>query len=403
MPHGAAILREIGKLLLGVLYAALLLAIAPVSIWLVFGARTLVGRGLALLGVTTLAVGADLFLWFGRKAHRRLWGWSTVALTLVWLATGYLILRAAPTGRPPPGSPVRHGFAGGGRFDTFHPANVIPEIEQVSFGLSVAPWLDPVLTRRQSRRVAGFTRPIYEQMQRDPNFRALGSALGGAYDELLGRPRGDGHYYLYVPRRRAKGPREALLFLHGSGGNFKAYTWVWSRLAERRNLAVIAPSFALGDWSADGAPAAALKALDHAGGSVAIDPDRVFLAGLSNGGVGVCRLGATHGERFAGLIFLSPVLAGEVVRGEAFRERWRGRDVLVVTGGDDRRIPLARVRAHAAAMEAGGVDVREIVYPGEDHFLFFSQYRKVLEDVSGWMDDVAARRPGGGRMQGAAR
>ena len=385
MPEKSSIAAEIFKLALAAVYGVVLIVVGPPSVWLVLFAHTAVGRGVGALGLLLIGIAADLFVWFRRPVHKRLWGWSTVLLTFVWLGGGYLIVRQAPTGRPPIGSPVSHRFASGAEFDPYAPANIVPESEQVTLALSVMPLLDPILTRTQAGHIRDTALPIYDEMERDGNFHALGSALGRAYAERLGRAFDDGHYYLYVPRKPAAGPRAAILFLHGSAGNLKAYTWVWSRLAEREGCVVIAPSYGRGNWRRPGATAAAMRALDDATRATDIDPNRVYLAGLSNGGIGVCRLAEAHPRRFAGLVLLSAVMVPEIIDGERFAAAWRGRPVLIITGEDDRRVPIEQVRKQAAAMKSAGADVCEIAYPKEDHFLFFSKHRDVLANIAAWL------------------
>ncbi|MCI0397870.1 MAG: alpha/beta fold hydrolase [Chloroflexi bacterium] len=203
--------------------------------------------------------------------------------------------------------------------------------------------LDPLLTRQQARRVAPMTLDIYREMEEDANFRELGSAMGWAYAELWGQPFDVGHYYLYVPRNRPEGPRPTILFLHGSAGNFKSYTWVWSRFAEQHGAVIVAPSFGFGNWLKPGGREAIFRALDHAQTVAPIDPRQVYLAGLSNGGLGVSQAAAAAPERFTGLIFLSPVMATDLVESQPFLDAWRGRPVLVITGEADERISLSYV------------------------------------------------------------
>lgn len=403
MPERPSIVAEIFKLALAAVYGVVLLAAGPPSVWLVLFAHTAVGRGVGVMGLLLIAVAADLFVWFRRPARKGLWGWSTVLLIVGLLGVGYWIVREAPSGRAPAGSPVRHRFATGRAFEPYAPANVVPEVEQIHLALSVAPLLDPILTRAQAGRVREVALPLYDAMAADPNFRALGSAVGGAYAEALGRPFDNGHYYLYAPHGRAAGPRAAVLFLHGSGGNLKAYTWVWSKLAERLGCVVVAPSYGLGNWGRRGAVATAMRALDDAGRAAGIDPDRVVLAGVSSGGIGVCRLAEAYPRRFAGLVLVSPVLAPEIVAGERFRAAWRGRPVLIVTGGADRRVPVEAVREQAAAMASAGLDVRTVIHPKADHFLFFTQRRPVLDAVASWWAGAgrAGTKPATARGAGA--
>jgi poly(3-hydroxybutyrate) depolymerase len=176
-----------------------------------------------------------------------------------------------------------------------------------------------------------------------------------------------------------------LVFLHGSAGNFKTYTWIWSKLAEQQGLVIIAPSYGFGNWRYPDTIEVVSRALADAATQVTIDPGRIYLAGLSNGGLGVSYLAAAQPEQFRGLIFLSPVMDTRVVDDPAFLERWRGRPVLVITGAADERIPLRYVEQRIGVLREGGVAVTERIYPGEDHFLVFSQPEAIREDVLQWL------------------
>ncbi len=63
--------------------------------------------------------------------------------------------------------------------------------------------------------------------------------------------------------------------------------------------------------------------------------------------------------------------------------------VLVITGAADERIPLSYIQQRAATFNAGGIAITEQVYPGETHFLFFSQPEAVLSDISAWLAATA--------------
>ncbi len=394
-------MRSIAILLLISIYGGLALLGAPLSMWLLLNAQTWTGRGLAIVGIIVIILPATLFLWQRGRSDRSFWGWSSVALGLILAGVLGGILLSTPTGYPPSDSPVRHRFTRGGSFQSYRLTNIVPEIEQINLGFLIMPYLDPILTRDQARRVSVFTLDLYRDMERDPDFHQLGSAMGWAYAELLGQPFDVGHYYLYVPRNRGSGPSPAIVFLHGSAGNFKAYIWLWSRLAEEQGMVIIAPSYGFGNWDRAGV-AAVLRALDDAATVVDIDQDQVYLAGLSNGGLAVSQLAQVAPGRFRGLVFISPVMATEIVDGSTFRDAWRGRPVLLVTGEADRRIPVSYVRQRAMSLKASGVQVTEVTYPGEDHFLFFSQPEKVLGDISNWLSKIGVRRDSTGyRSPGA--
>jgi predicted esterase len=178
----------------------------------------------------------------------------------------------------------------------------------------------------------------------------------------------------------------AMIFLHGSAGNFKAYIWLLSRIAEERGMVVIAPTFGFGNWREPGGVEAIYRALDDACTFVEINPQRVYLAGLSNGGLGVSLAGGDQPERFAGLVFLSPVFATGVTDSPTFLHAWAGHPILIITGLADDRIPVSYVETRVNTFESAGVDVTYHEYPNEDHFLVFSRRDEVLNNILDWLN-----------------
>ncbi len=372
-----------------ILYAGYCVVLGTSSGWFLFTAPTWVGRLIGLTGFVLAGLPLAGWLWF--RLQRLVWRRLALGLAAFPLLAVASVLLRTPSGIPPAGSPVQQRFS---QPDTTFPrytlSNVAPEAEQIHLGFLWAVAADPHFTLEQSRRVSPFTMALYREMERDRNFRAMGSAMGWAYAELLGLPFDSGHYFLYIPRTHGAGPLPAVVFLHGSVGNFKTYTWVWSKFAEEHGFVIIAPSFGFGNWDRPGGDTAVFRALDDAQrvlaeSGVVVDPARVYLAGISNGGIGVSRAALASPERFAGLIFLSPVLPPSILDTAKFKAQWAQRPVLVIAGMADERIPLAYVRQRAAALRAGSVNVTLREYPDEDHFLFFSQPEALLQDVAEWL------------------
>jgi pimeloyl-ACP methyl ester carboxylesterase len=381
----------IAQLILVLICVPVFLALAIPSAWLLAFAQSWRGHGLAGLGLALAIFPSALLIgWIAAQKGRaaaRFWHRFAVGLGVAILALGLALLLTTPTGYPRADSPVSHQFVGERRFPRFTPTNIIPEVEQVNAGFWAAALLDPYIDWAQKREVSAYTFDLYREMERDPDFRALGSAMGWAYTDLLGFPPDVGHYYLYVPENRPPGPLPAIVYLHGAAGNFKSYTWAWSRLAEEQGYVIIAPSFGFGDWRQPGGVDAVLNALDDAEQIVALDPARIYLAGLSNGGYGVSEASSAAPERFRGLIFLSPGMPIEIIGSPDFHNRWASRPVLVMAGGQDRRISLAYVDQRVALLESGGVDVTYITYPNADHFLFFDELDDVLGGIEAWLEE----------------
>ncbi len=377
-------MRTLLKLIFFTLYFGYILFIIPPSLWLLFNAQTWIGRGFGICGLLPLPLPLLLIRWYRQRAKRKIWGGSFALITMTLVGFFVAVLLAAPSGNPGTESPVQHRFFSESKFHRFSPTNVIPEIEQMNLGFLLMPYLDPILTVEQANRVSVFTLDLYREMERNNDFHELGSMLGLPYADLFGLPVNSGHSYLYVPQNKPDSPLPAIVFLHGSGGNFKTYTWVWSKLAEAEGFVIIAPSYGFGNWDQDGVDAV-LQAIEDANQVVNIDEDRLYLAGLSNGGLGVSQLADEVPEMFQGLIFLSPVMATHIVDSPAFQEKWQNRPVLVISGAVDRRIPIGYIEQRVSTMEMGEIDVSTVIYPNEDHFLLFSQPQSVMEDMANWL------------------
>ena len=343
---------------------ALLLGIAPAIAWLIPGPRG-----------------------FRRAALIPFGGWVAITIGLIV---------AAPNGRSPEGARVQNRYSDGGwHYQRLALGSLLPEIDQYLLGFKLVPAVDSLFTMKQAQKVSGLTRTIYAEMEADPDFHALGSAMPEAYDEIWQRRFDHGHYYLYVPPHLDRtNPAPALVFLHGSGGNFKAYTWLLSRVADERGMVLITPSFGMGNWDAERTVPTVLAALNDAAKTVPLDMTQVHLAGLSNGGLGVSHLAASEaGRLFRTLIFLSPVCDEADLGSKGFWIQGRDKPVLIITGEDDDRVPLKYVLGCAAIMRTSGARVDMSGYANADHFLIFSHRDEFLEQLSLWLKLHSNRPP----------
>ena len=366
------------KGLIRLLYTGYLVTMLPLSLWWLWAAQTAVGRAIAVLGLIFTLLPYTLY-----QRHRH-WNFPLIFTSIV-IITG--IFAAAPDGQSSSDSSVSHQFTSLTIFPRYNFANLIPEEEQFNLGWRIMPFIDPLLTLQQSRRAAVHALTLYDEMAQDPDFIRLGNVMGWAYDELLGRPFNFGHYYLYIPKNQSNRPLPAIVFLHGSAGNFKSYLWLWSKLAEQEGFAIIAPSFGFGNWRQEGGVSAVLNALNHANTLTNLDPDRIYLAGLSNGGLGVSLTANAAPERFRGLIFISPVFATEIVDRQPFLNTWQNKPILLVTGEQDKRIPIAYIRQQLTIWQEHNFSLTTALYANEDHFLLFTQANSVLGDISHWLHE----------------
>lgn len=227
-----------------------------------------------------------------------------------------------------------------------------------------------------------------------------GASEGGAFEERTVAMTEEGRavecrYRLLRPAVVEAGKRYPLvLFLHGAGergsDNKKQLRYLPTWLAEpelRRThpCFVVAPQCRDGkrwadcDWSdAKSVPqkpeptvdlAAAVAAIDEVLKAEPVDPDRVYLTGLSMGGYGSWDLAARMPERFAAVV---PICGGgdEATAGKLARL-----PIWCFHGDDDEVVPAARSRSMVEAVKAAGGSVRYTEFKGVKHDSWTPAYR----------------------------
>jgi predicted esterase len=361
-------------------------AIVPISSLLLLVAVTPEGRVFAS-GAISLGM-APLLAWMNpeNKWLRR----AALALLLVWMGIGLWLVRVSPDGRPPAGARVKNRYVGGKwSYQGQALGALLPEVDQFMLGFRLMPFLDALFTQRQAGPLIQDTKDIYRELEPDADFHALGSVMPDAYNQLWGLPFDRGHYFLYVPRSLdRKKPAPAIVFLHGSGGNFKSYTWLLSKIADEQDVVIIAPSCGMGLWAAPRAPQMVVEALDDAAKVVALDMSRIHLAGLSNGGLGLTRtMASPYANRFRSLILFSPVCDEQALASASFAENLRGKPVLVISGEMDDRVPIAYVRKCTDVLSGVGAHLKLSAYPAANHFLLFSHREQWREEVAAWLKE----------------
>jgi pimeloyl-ACP methyl ester carboxylesterase len=295
----------------------------------------------------------------------------------------FLVVAAVttPNGRSAPDAAFQSIWPGKASFKRLSPANLVPEVDQVLLGTYLAPQLDRHIDVRQAERLRQLFLPRYQAMRQDPDFAATGSVMNYVYRDFVGAGHDTGHLFVYIPEstESADAPIPAVVFLHGAMGNFKVYAWMWKAFAEANGCAVVCPSFGIGFWPLDGGAATAEAARQYCLDHPRIDGDRLLLAGLSNGGLGIAEASSANSGGYRGVVFISPVMSAV---DETFCKAWSGRPVLVIHGDKDRRIPLSHVTTRVKSLRRAGVRVKMKIYTGEDHFLLLSSDERMLGDIA---------------------
>jgi len=149
-------------------------------------------------------------------------------------------------------------------------------------------------------------------------------------------------YGLYVPLSYRPTKDHALVVcLHGAGFTGDAYLERWqTRLGDDYILAC--PTFIQGTWWTRTAEELVLATIRDVTTRYRIDPDRVFLTGMSNGGIGTYLIGSHHAARLAGI---APMAGGldEVLF--PFVENLRHTPVYIIHGRKDEVMPVEMSRS----------------------------------------------------------
>jgi len=196
-------------------------------------------------------------------------------------------------------------------------------------------------------------------------------------------------YALYVPSGYQPATAYPLvLCLHGAGFTGEAYLDRWqSRLNEQYILAC--PTMPMGNWWTRDAADVVLATLRDVQARYHIDPDRIFLTGMSNGGIGVYLIGSHYAPLFAGL---APMASGLDDVLMPFLANLRQTPVYMIHGVHDQVMPVELSRTIAKELTRLGYP---FTYREHDrtHPVAGGHYfpREELPDLVAWFDKQ--RRP----------
>jgi len=186
-----------------------------------------------------------------------------------------------------------------------------------------------------------------------------------------------GGFSVYVPENYDPArPCPVIMALHGGAGHGRLFLWTWLREARSRGLILVAPT-AVGDtWSlmdpeVDTAHLAGILA--NLRDRYAVDPARLLLTGMSDGGTFTLLSGLDADSPFT---HLAPVAASfhPMLLTMSDPARTTGLPVYLVHGALDWMFPVSVGRTASRALAAAGARVtyREIedlshTYPREEN------------------------------------
>ena len=165
-----------------------------------------------------------------------------------------------------------------------------------------------------------------------------------------------------------------MLFLHGAGERGSDLNKVKKhgppKLAgagKDLGFIIVSPQCPDGDWWTEKGETL-IHLLDDIQAGYAVDPNRVYLTGLSMGGYGTWTLGAAYPDRFAAMV---PICGG----GKRFMA-WKLKDVPVWAfhGGKDNVVPLSESEEMVDAVKRRGGRAKLTVYPEAGHDSWTATY-----------------------------
>jgi len=176
----------------------------------------------------------------------------------------------------------------------------------------------------------------------------------------------DMNYLLYLPKdydSQEKWP--LVVFLHGAGERGSDVNVVKKHGPPKLIEAGQAiPAVVLSPQCPDRSfwqPEALAKLIEEISGKYKVDPDRVYLTGLSMGGYGTFALSAAHPEKFAAI---APICGGGDPK---TAERIKGLPAWVFHGAKDNVVTLDNSQKMVDALKALNADVQFTVYPEAEH------------------------------------
>ena len=204
--------------------------------------------------------------------------------------------------------------------------------------------------------------------------QTLPAAISAKTDNL------NNQFWLYLPKRYETATREKplplIIYLHGSSRRGRDLELVKANglppLLDKKDdfeFAVASPqALSNHSWQRCWQPDDLVLLLDHLLATHHLDPNRVYLTGLSMGGYGTWATITKHPDRFAAA---APICGG----GDPTRAKDIGSlPVWAFHGDEDRIVPIERSREMVSAITAAGGNAKLTAYPGVGHDSYTRTY-----------------------------
>jgi phospholipase/carboxylesterase len=199
-------------------------------------------------------------------------------------------------------------------------------------------------------------------------------------------------YSLYIPESyEADRQWPVIICLHGGYGEGYEYIWTWLRPARSRGYILLSPKSLDVTWtmtpnSID--TRSILKMLDEVAAEYSIDHSRLFLTGLSDGGIMTYLLGIERHDIFTGI---APVAGALHPMVDPLLRAKTGREVpiFVVHGVHDFIFPVTFTRQTNELLKSLGYNLKYEELPDWGHSLTYSINERL---VMPWFESLPPRQ-----------
>ena len=171
--------------------------------------------------------------------------------------------------------------------------------------------------------------------------------------------------------------------LHGAGFDGETYLERWqSRLGHRYILAC--PTYPYGAWFTRKAEELVVATIHDLRRRYHIDPDRIFLTGMSNGGIGTWLIGMHHAPLFAGIAPMAGGLDNVLM---PFLANLRNTPTYIIHGEKDQVMPVELSRSIVGTLESLGYPYIYREHQGEHPHAGGHYFPKEeVPDLVAWFD-----------------
>ena len=201
-----------------------------------------------------------------------------------------------------------------------------------------------------------------------------------------------GAYSLYVPENYSPDRQWPLIIcLHGGYGAGNEYIWTWLRSARTKGFILLSPKSLVETWTMTmGSPdtRSVMQMLDRVQETYAIDRSRIYLTGLSDGGIFTYIMGLERHELFAGI---APVAGALHMAADPMLRTGTGKElpIFVIHGVHDFIFPVTFTRQTNGLLTQLGYNLKYEELPEWGHAFPYSINERL---VMPWFESLPPRK-----------